>query len=207
MMKPFVLLCGLAACSAPAPFPIFPLPPWLQSTPATFESMQPTTLAALLTDAPVSTAGWSRVVHGPTACVGIGTNPEVLVDPPREPRAGQPWRVHWSTRSGTTAMPVEATVLLVSLLPTVQQVDLGPYGALGCWLLVNRDYALTPTWQLVSPGPNDPFFQQGGEIFWVQVLPASFAGITLRCQLVVRAIGANAAGYLLSPMLEVHVGS
>ncbi|HEX5053480.1 MAG TPA: hypothetical protein VFZ65_17005 [Planctomycetota bacterium] len=166
---------------------------FLQSTPVE------RALAALVTD-PVR--GNIRIVHGPTSCQPQhGVNPGIRPQW-QEPRVGREIRIVWTTRACTMPPPPEDLALLIvslSALPTAM-----PLAASGCSLLITPEYVMLPSFS-----PNAVLQREPGRgIISLNWTPdAGWVGRSLWSQLVVFAPGENSAGYLMSPALELYIGS
>lgn len=155
---------------------------------------------------PTPEIAYVRVLHGRTACLpenGRGGNPMVHVGGGK-PAAGQPFVVEWSTVACATPapMPFRPAALLVGLTPAAAPLDLTPSGSPGCTLLVEPEFLLVP-----GTSAADVLWQQGGTVRLDWTPPAGLVGSTFFVQLIVLEADANAAGLLVSPGLEVHVGS
>jgi hypothetical protein len=154
---------------------------------------------------PFGVRGSIRVLHGTTSCQATGgVNPSVK---PvwREPRANAPIDVTWSTRScPTPPAPDEAAWLLVSLRPLEVPLNLSMWNAPGCSLLVNPDYLMMP-----STSPNSLLQRHVGTgMFTMHWIPdPGFVGHRVWAQLLVYAPGQTPGNYLLSPAIEVLIGS
>lgn len=193
-------LALLTACASP---PALPVP----ATPAT-EMPTPLVLGAEL-DGPTPARekfgkrGRYRVVHT-SACLSSDRTGGPLVWPDRSapPTAGAPTRVQWTT-TPSAPYPQAPAVLLMSL-GDVTPIPLGAAGLPGCALHVDTNprnlFAFTP-------GTVPWLTQDGGRVWLHWTPPASFAGVELNMQLVVYSPGANDAGWLTSPGLELWVGS
>ncbi|MEO6596456.1 MAG: hypothetical protein ABIP94_17025 [Planctomycetota bacterium] len=226
-----LLLCGCEEC--PLVFPVsqtIDLPFALSATqPAGVRSSLPTSLPTSVATAvpasarlvepeqffrstPVARAiaalfsepvrGNMRIVHGPTSCTPAGgVNPGIR---PMwsEPRVGQQLRITWTTRACPfPAPPDDLALLILSLSPYASPVLLAPAG---CSLLINPEYVMLPSYS-----PNAMLRREAGRgIIMLDWTPDSgWVGRSLWSQLLVFAPNENAAGYLMSPALELVIGS
>jgi len=205
----WALVAGVAVVSCRTPEPRPPI----RATRGV-EMPQPRPLLAAASDASSARDvygrhGRFRVVHR-TACRSGFPNPLVWPDRyaaapgrPRPPAAGEPLRVEWTTEGTVPPFPASPVFLLVSLGDT-GSIELGPgTGLAGCSLHVSPNprnlFAFAPA--------SVPWLTQvGGVVRLTWTPPAVFAGVEVNMQAVVYAPEANAAGWLLSPGLELWVG-
>jgi len=195
----------LAACSAA---PLAPLPP---------ESLRAGLASTLLDDlsAPnamglldsigvlAPTTGLVRMLHGDTSCQPAhGVNPYVHL-PRNVPTVGEQFIILFTTRHGGNG-PNDPAWLLCSHRPIDAAVPFGPYGMPGCQILVQPDSTL-----YCAPGNwrNGMLSRERGEIRFTWTPAAWAAGTPLFMQLLVAAPGENRGGFLVSPGVEIVVGS
>lgn len=151
---------------------------------------------------PVTVTGTIRFLLAPAACRPVhGVNPFPVL--PREiPRVGREVAVTWATRACTLPPPPPAACWLVVSYRDPVPVDFSPFGAPGCWLMAALDQVVavpTQTGSLV--------WRDGGYVLFRWTPPAWAAGTRMILQLLVSAPGENAAGWLVSPAVELIVGS
>ena len=149
------------------------------------------------------TAGLVRILHGNTACQPKGgVNPYVHL-PSRMPCAGEEFTVLFVTRHGGNGPDVPAW-LMMAHRPIEAPVPFGPYGLPGCQLLVQPDASI-----LCVPGEwrSGLLSRNRGQIRFTWTPPAWTVGTSLFMQLLVSAPGDNKGGFLVSPGVEVIVGS
>jgi len=189
---------ALVACTTPEPFP----------APTGGGMPQPLARAVTLDTAEApqhryGPRGRFRVVHK-SACdrSDHGGNPLVFPDLSMPPTVGEPLRVMWTTEGTVAPFPAAPAVLLISL-GDVQPVELAGVGLPGCTFHVDGN---PKNLHVFAPGTVPWLTQDGGRI-WLHWTPTPiFAGVEINMQLAVKAPGANAAGWLLSPGLELWVG-
>ena len=149
--------------------------------------------------------GRFRVIHK-SACdssLSMG-NPLVWPDKSMPPTAGQPLRVQWTTTPSAPFADVEPVYLLVSF-GDVTPIELpASTGFAGCTLHVDPNPRNLFTF---APGSIPQLTQDGGRIWLHWTPPAAFAGHEMNMQLVTFARDANSAGWILSPGLELWIGS
>lgn len=196
-----------AACTATPPVPTLPPDPLaaaLSRAPSPVdvlnENAAASVMAATLGPAPAPTlVGRVHIVGGESACAGPG-NPLPWIGTPR-PKAGSVMAIDWTTAPTTPpALPPLPAALLVSLDTPFQPLRLDPWGATGCWLLV------APQWTIV-PQPGTWFTQEGGRLRLRWTPDAWTVGRVWRMQLVVDGVQGAPSGRLVSPMVELVVGS
>lgn len=148
--------------------------------------------------------GRARMIHAPTPCdvpafsEGGPGAPYFVAD--GWPRAGQPFRVDWSTKpTGPGDSPAWPAMLLVSY-DLSAPMPLAALGAPGCHLLVQPDFIMTPK-------PGSILTQFGGCISLDWTPRGGLVGFTLYAQLLVSAPSVNTGGFLVSPALHIQVGS
>lgn len=149
--------------------------------------------------------GAIRILPTPTVCQPAGGVNPTVQPRMREPRAGQPLEITWSTRAGSVPPPPDDMAwLFVSLETAGEQNTLSQWSTSGCALLVNPDFVMVPT-----SNPNSVFYRQPGtgtmRLHWTPSL--SVAGQRFFSQLLVYAPGETPEGYLLSPAVEVQIGA
>ena len=153
---------------------------------------------------PPYTHGHARMVHPPTPCdvptfAPGGPGAPYFVSA-GVPHAGQSCRVVWTP--GPT-MPAEPPALPAFLMVSLRRVDprpMGPAGATDCYLMVEPDFIMVPK-------PGSILTQSGGTVRLDWTPHESVIGQDFYGQLLVYAPGVNPAGFLVSPMLHVVVGS
>ena len=198
---PFALL--FVACNSPTPAaPASPFPPSIEPSRAE-DVLGPSLLhaaAAMLgTDATPDIRGVVRLLYGPTGCAAVSDGQGIGIRvAPYEPRASRIIAIDWTTTACTQPAPPTRTVsLIVSLRPpsAIYQIGSG-----GCWLLVNPDYVLVPT-------PTGILTQQGGWLNLRWTPTPDWAGRSVWAQCLVAAPGEAVQGHMLSPAVEIQVGS
>lgn len=151
--------------------------------------------------------GRFRELHGSTACDNSLRQGNPLVWPDRSlpPTAGQPLRVQWTTTPTAPHIDTPVGYLLASF-GTRQPIELTSAGFPGC--LLHVDTAPRNLFVLSHDPDGTPQFTHDGDHFWLHWTPPdAFAGHEIVLQLVVSAPGANEAGWLFSPGLELWIGS
>lgn len=128
-------------------------------------------------------------------------SPVVIVD--GFPTAGRPFRVLWTVNPTAPYDADRPAMLLVSIGPA-ESVRLDPVGMPGCVLSVG-----TSPDRLFSvlPRVGTPLTQDGGRVWLHWTPPAEFAGLEVRLQLAVVSPGQTDTGWLLSPAVELWIGS
>ena len=168
------------------------------SPPHAQESLQATATTRALSDSPLDVPlgepAIVRLFYGRTACATTKGNPRIVLPRAKRPRAGQPFNITFATHTLTGSVWTgEIAVLVQSHRPLAQPIDFTPYGAPGCWLLVNLDASIyIPTTNGVGT--------------WTWTPPVWASGVHLFMQLIVFAPAANRAGAVGSPGIEIIVG-
>lgn len=211
------LLCALAAfliaasaCrSGSGSLPEIALPAPLQAA-ARADDLRPMltapTLRGLLSaiDAAPATTGAVRLLTGPTSCRPAGGVLPYPVLPRQIPRVGQEVAITWTTRACTIPPPPPDPCWIVASFRPAAPVDFGPFGSPGCWLLVQPD-------QLVAVPATRPaggmLWRDGGTVFFRWTPAPRDAGTSLLLQMIVLAPGETRSGWMVSPAVEVIVGS
>lgn len=160
--------------------------------------------AAPLLPPPGNVVGRARRLRSPSPCDvppfvqgGPGV-PYFVVE--GTPRAGQPFRVQWSTKpTSPSDMPAWPAMLFVSF-EAVDPVPLDALGAPGCHLQVLPEF-------IMLPSAGSILTQQGGRVNLDWTPSASVVGQDFYSQLLVFEPGVNGAGFLLSPALHVTIGN
>lgn len=199
-----LMLAGCGADPAPVPFdPFFTAD--LDRAGGGIEGRDSIRENIRVTDAPTADAqigepALARMFYGRTACTTAGgVNPMVYLPRARRPKVGQQFTVGFATRAGGTG-PDEVSLLVMSHRHAAP-IDFTPYGAPGCWLLVNFDLFDTDPDSGVLLMPT-----QNGLAHWNWTPPSWATGVHLWMQFVVFAPGQNLAGAIGSPGLELVAG-
>lgn len=182
-------LLGLvfACCTQPSPGLV---PPFDQGP----KTVAGRTLAAVIAG---EHHGVVRVVQPPTRCrSGTHAVPVPIVS--TLPVVGKPFTVTWAIewmQPRTTRL----VAVLTSTRPLAAPVSLGPSG---CWLMVHPDFVMVPqaNTMLTYTGP-------AGALTMSLVPPAALNGTTFYMQALVAIPGVNDLGHVLSPRLEVEIGT
>ena len=148
--------------------------------------------------------GTVRLVTGESSCQCAGGTLPYPVLPREIPRAGREVQITWATRACPIPDPPAAPCWLVASFNPPHPVPFGAYGTPGCWLLTEPDQLVAvPT----TRAPAGLCWREGGHVFFRWTPGASDVGTRLVMQLVVAAPGENRAGWLISPAVELIVGS
>ncbi len=114
------------------------------------------------------------------------------------PVVGKPFMATWAIEW----MPPRVTRLVAVLASTralTTPVSLGPSG---CWLMVHPDFVMVP-----QAGSMLTYNGPAGALTMTLVPPAALAGTTFYLQALVAIPGVNDLGHVLSPRLEVEIGT
>jgi hypothetical protein len=90
------------------------------------------------------------------------------------------------------------------VLPSHPPRPFAPFGTPGCWLLVELDSVVAVQ---TTRDPGGIVWRDGGHVLFRWTPTPADVGTELRMQLVVAAPGENEAGWLISPAVEIVVGS
>lgn len=161
------------------------------------------TASAAPSSVPFLMYGRARMIHAPTACdtstFGFGGPGAPYFVADGWPRANRPFRVDWTTKpTMPKEMPALPAMLFISF-DMMTPASMDTLGAPGCWLMVPPDNVMVPQ-------PGTILTQDGGRISLDWTPQISVIGENFYAQLYVHAPGANAAGFLLSPVLHAQVG-
>lgn len=205
----FVLLAlyAVVACVAPTP----PLPSLVQQASQRFPEAPPVAAAVLEGDGATAPsdkfgkAGRYRVLHAASACENPLRQGAPLVWPDRSapPTVGEPTRVQWTATPSAPFVDTPQAVLLVSF-GRREPILLTDAGYPGCWLHVDPDPRNLFT---IMPAAGSTLTHDGGRIWLHWTPPAALAGVEIVAQLIIATPGANPGGWLLSPGLEMWIGS
>lgn len=200
-----LLLCACAGRPVePAGTSVLPAPLAAAPTRDLAQDLAAPSLRGLLANLDVlpTTTGLVRMLHGPTACAPKGgVNPYVVL-PDRMPRVGERLELRFVTRHGGNA-PSTNCWLISSFRPMPAPIDWTQFGLRGCWQLVNAEgVLLVPT----AATPGGVVWRDRGDVWFGWTPPVGATGTRLWLQLLV-ASPADKGGFLLSPAVEITVGS
>ncbi len=197
----------LAACGAapttPSPVPIEPDPlaQAAASTPLAAEDVLNRTAFArrlAFAAAPTNVRGLIRYRYQGSLCVTDESALPFVYPDWREPHAGKPVSIDWTTRAARP-FPDELLILAISFRDTAP-VELSPWGHFGCWMTQQPDY-------LVAPGPGSIVSRdEPGRVSLRWTPGDEWIGVSIYVQGLVLT-EAGPAGWLVTPGLEIIVGS
>lgn len=151
-----------------------------------------------------SSAGTVRLITGPTACQSRGGTLPYPVIPAQVPTVGREIQVTWATRACPIPPPPSAACWIVASFRPIHPVSFAAFGTPGCWLLVELDSVVAVQ---TTRDPGGIVWRDGGHVLFRWTPTPADVGTELRMQLVVAAPGENEAGWLISPAVEIVVGS
>ena len=151
---------------------------------------------------PVPIVGTVRLLPAPAACrPAHGVNPLPVL--PREiPVVGREVAITWATRAGGIPQPPDVPCWLIASFSGPEPVDFSSFGAPGCWVLPKPEQVVA-----VPHAATGTVRQDGGHVLFRWTPPAWATGTQIMLQLVVAAPGENRVGLLVSPAVEIIVGS
>lgn len=190
---PVIILTACVATPDPVPLP----PPFGQQADAQ-ALLQPRTAAATTND---THAGFRILGSNCHSQIPGQGNP--LVHCYKRPIAGQPLEIAW-TVNPTPPYETNRPAWLLVWFDEANPTDLTTFGYDNCtlWGPLNpkRMHALLPA-------AGSILTQQGGTVRLNWTPPGAWVGKRTFCQLAVASPGANAKGWLLSPALQLQIGS
>lgn len=181
----------------------FPKPPRLETEEVLGGGAMQRVLSSLMDGGPAPTVyGNVREIRARTICQPAVPASNPVPGSYNRPVVGQEFVLKWHVEV-LNPRP-RAVSLLCSTQPPPAPAPLDAYGAPGCVLLVQPDFVLVPqqaTSGLLTYSPTS------GVVTLRWTPPVHMLGQRLTAQILVAVPGANQAGHLLGPAVEIIVGN